>query len=241
MELEDIFNSESIFVGGAQLGLKATDVLGVRELTAEEIAGLDDYEPEEPSKTPALKQLRGTHHKLAQMLADGIKNVDAARMLGFSESRISILKADPSFRALVDHYRGVKDAAFQEFSEKMANLGADALDVLAERVHEAPEKIATETLLAIATSVADRTGHGKQVKIDSRTITLSAEDLERMKNTNVENVSKITQENRGSRLGEISLGTSGGDSAESELTRLESPRESVREESAEGIAEEGTG
>lgn len=231
-DLDDIFGSESIFVGKPKLGLEVT------ELTAEEIVALNAEENDTPMKTPMLQKLRGTHHKLAQMLAKGMRNIDAALFLGFSESRISILKNDPAFKALIEHYQEVENAAFRDFAEKMGDVGADALEIVHERMLENPDKIDTNTLLEIVKTTADRTGYGKQVKIDSRSMVLTPEVLERMKTRNVENVSKITQTDRSTAISQISGQTTSGNSGSEESSRDESSGESLREESLEGVTSE---
>jgi len=119
-----------------------------------------------------LARIRDTHHWLARAIASGRRHCEVAAECGYSQSRISILMADPTFRELVAHYReqfGTQDMGsimasrtmMEENFRKFLRLQADLADDLAER-YESGEAIPAGTVLDNVVSLADRLGHGKQ-------------------------------------------------------------------------------
>lgn len=103
--------------------------------------------------------LRERHHALARVLAQGMADADAASVTGYSLSRISILKRDPSFIELLAHYRGVENGLLAEFSQRASQLSMTAMDAILDELEDAPEKVPLATKLEIAKFAADRTGH----------------------------------------------------------------------------------
>lgn len=202
IDLDGLFKpSEDIFVGRSPAG-RGLLVGEVREMLPEDLLELESMP--KGSETPALNKLRASHHALAKLLSTGTSNIDASRMLGISQSRISILRNDPSFKDLITHYAGIQEIAFIGMQEKLAQVGADTLEVLHERVLDDSDKIATDVLVKIAEMTLDRTGHGKQSNINVKSLTLSVEDLERIKGVQNENVIQISQADRSALIRQIS-------------------------------------
>lgn len=129
----------------------------IRPLTEADIAMLGT---EMGAKPPALKRLSDRHHALARALASGMSESDAALIVGISGSRVSILKADPTFQELVRFYRSGVQEQFRDLHARLAGLSMDAADELQERLEETPESISTGQLMDIVKLGADRTGHG---------------------------------------------------------------------------------
>lgn len=132
-------------------------------------------------KSAPLKELRESHHNLARLLAQGLKEVEVASITGFSQSRISILKADPSFKELLAHYGSQKDSAFADILGQMKALSADALAEVRARLEDSAEDISTPQLLQLLALVLDRTGHGAMQKVQATNISISGEELLRVK------------------------------------------------------------
>lgn len=130
----------------------------VRELDDKDMLEIFTISPE--SKARPIKRITQTHHAIARLMAAGLSQVDIARMVGYSAGRISVLKADPAFNELVVHYSNVKEMAFVDVHEQIANTSSDALGVLQERLEEEPENFATAELIALAKMTLDRSGHG---------------------------------------------------------------------------------
>ncbi len=137
----------------------------VRELTTVDLTllGLD-----RGVKAPTVKRLRDSHHSIARMMAQGLRNVDIAAITGYSQSRLSILRADPAFEELIAFYsknaEAIKDAAFAGAQEKLAAVNHDAIEELHERLIDTPETINHDQLLDIVKATSDRTGNGPQSK-----------------------------------------------------------------------------
>lgn len=111
------------------------------------------------TKAPPIGQLRDRHHALARVLATGSPEGEASVITGYSLSRISILKADPQFRELVEFYRTTATEVVADFRQRMAMVGITATEVLSERLEESPDDIGTGLLNDIVKTMADRTGH----------------------------------------------------------------------------------
>jgi hypothetical protein len=143
-------------VGRAQ---KPIVVGETREL---ELEDLESLQVETATKPKPLKKLRNRHHQLAKMLADGVSEGDASIMCGYTNSHISILKADPSFKDLVTFYQEKVDDKYLDLHEKIAGLGEDAVDEITERLTNEPEEFSVGQLLEVSKMALDRSGYGPQ-------------------------------------------------------------------------------
>lgn len=97
-----------------------------------------------------IKALRASHHNLAQLLSRGIPDVEVSLITGYSQSRISILKRDPSFAELMAGYKEVREHAFVDVLERMKILGLSTIDELQERLETEPEKWSNRELMELA-------------------------------------------------------------------------------------------
>jgi hypothetical protein len=125
-----------------------------------------------------LKKIGERHHALARALASGLKEGEAAALVGYDPSRVSVLKANPAFRELLDLYRDNADAQFMDFHARLAGVAKDAIGEVHRRLEEAPEEIGLDALLNIVKMGADRTGHGPSTKQDVTVNINLAERLE---------------------------------------------------------------
>jgi hypothetical protein len=133
-----------------------------RALTSEDLAAL---EVERGIKAPPLQKLRETHHQLARLIAKGMKVGEAALVVGYDPSRVSILLADPAFANLVQTYAGVKNLEFATWARVAATFSMEVLQDLQERFHENPEAYSPEFKLEVLKTLADRTGNGPSHKM----------------------------------------------------------------------------
>lgn len=147
----------------------------IRPVTASDISLLS---VPEPSKPEPLKKIREAHHKLAAMIACGATGRDIQEATGYSYSRISILKADPTFQQLVSHYEGVRDAALvaevQDYASKLLTGAHLALDLMIETMRDNPDSLSPDTKKDYAEFFADRTGFGKQTKSLNASVNLNS-------------------------------------------------------------------
>jgi hypothetical protein len=107
---------------------------------------------------PAIKDIKDRHHALARVLATGESEGNASAITGYSQSRISILKADPQFQELLAFYRGTAIDEVEAYRKRMVMVGQSALNELADRLEEKPETFTPGTLKDIAKDLADRVG-----------------------------------------------------------------------------------
>lgn len=111
-------------------------------------------------KPTPIKRLRDSHHAAARFIALGYPNQEIALITGYSESRLSILKSDPTFQELVEFYRNNGTAKTAELRDRMLTIGLDALTVIQERLDEKPDDFKNGELRELVRDMADRTGHG---------------------------------------------------------------------------------
>ena len=125
--------------------------------------------PLNASTSSPIKRISDRHHALARLLASGTPEGEAALILNYDISRVSILKQSPAFQELLDVYRSEVDREFATNLEHMAGLSRDALLELRERMEEEPEKFSHRELLAIITELNDRAGNdGADAKLPTR-------------------------------------------------------------------------
>lgn len=152
-------------------GVKALDVasiiLEVGPIDPARVqAMIDHVEQGTPLDRPEinLKHLRHTHHRLAQLLSNGMDETVAAKLCNYSHERVWQLKQDPAFRDLLAHYTGRVDEEFSDFVTAAAGLGMDTLQELQRRLDEDPEQFSTGALMKLLETTADRTGNGPMAK-----------------------------------------------------------------------------
>lgn len=148
----------------------------VRPVTEHDIAFLTQ---ERGVKPIPVKELRWRHHALARMLAAGETDVACAAELGYSQGRISVLKSDPAFRELVEHYKKQIDAEFLDQHELLAGASKTGLLLLHERMENDPDSITDKTIIDIVKTGADRTGHGPQTQ-SQHNVNIHVDMAERM-------------------------------------------------------------
>lgn len=110
----------------------------IRPLTASDLPSIQSP-PEGGALVPMVKQLRSSHHRLAELIAAGRPPAEIAIITGYSPSYISGLKGDPAFNELVAYYELQKQSIFADSMERLKLLGLDAIEKLHERVND-PEK-----------------------------------------------------------------------------------------------------
>lgn len=109
------------------------------------------------STPPALKRLTERHHALARLLAAGTPEGEAALILNYDVSRVSILKNSPAFQDLLALYRSEVNREFASVLDHMAGISRDALVILRDRMEENEDRFSNNELMKIATDFTDRT------------------------------------------------------------------------------------
>lgn len=108
------------------------------------------------SVAPNLKRVTERHHALARLLAIGTKDEEAALIVGYDISRVSILKSDPAFQELLALYQSEVKKEFMTSVQRMGMIAQDALGVLADRLEENPDRFTNNELAKISTEFVDR-------------------------------------------------------------------------------------
>lgn len=140
-------------------------ILESRPLTRDDLAVLKG--PRAPANR--VQAFRDTHHRLARLVASGIRREEVVALSGYSYHRIAVLCSDPAFQELVASYRDVVNEAFERAQDQYATLAtanmlkAEAMlsDKLDEAI-ESGETLPTRDLIAISRDAADRFGYGKK-------------------------------------------------------------------------------
>lgn len=237
MSLDSIINGH----GSPRAGRRSAPVRAEisRSLSAEDLMELATPS-ENPVGTPLLKQIRSSHHELARLLAQGEKQVRISQITGFSQTRISILKADPSFQELMIYYEEMETQTFEkarvDVAERLHSLGVDTLEVLHERVRDDPDSLDGKTLIGLAELTLDRIGHGKQSTVNNNVTHSVDEDQLRRIRERPDAPARLTAEDREGLVGLIMRETSElSDPQTAEGVQGEGP--GLREEGRQGTSE----
>lgn len=135
---------------------KALSMESVRELTEADLAMLAS---EKGVVAPAVVRIRDRHHALARVLAQGMTPAEASLVTGYDVSRISILRADPTFKGLVEQYAKIEGGLQADFIERATTLSLTAVNNLQEMLEDDQSPLPAQTQLEIAKFAADRIGH----------------------------------------------------------------------------------
>lgn len=150
------------------------------------------------SEAPSLAKLRQIHHEIARLLASGLTEAEVAASTGYSLSRISILKSDPSFKELLAYYQARSEEVFIDVKKRLAMLGMDAAAELQDRLDFKSDSLTNTQLIEITKATLDRAGFNPVAKSESVSVLLSAEELQKMKSTlgggNVRVVESLSQD-----------------------------------------------
>lgn len=139
---------------------------GIRPMTREDMATTlgPVYQP-----MHNLKKLRDSHHRVARLLAVGLRLEQVAEATGYAIETIRQLAPSPAMVELVAKYRPTVDRAYEEsvsayYSYATRNLVMSER-MLADRLEASDEDgkpIAVRDLIAVSADRADRLGFGKR-------------------------------------------------------------------------------
>lgn len=150
------------------------------------------------TKASTLKKLTDRHHRLARLLAEGEKPGAAALRCGYTPSRVSILQADPTFQELVEFYRQEVHEVYIDGHEMMASVRNMALQIIADRMEEEPEKVKLAEALEVVKTTADRSGMGPSTKQEVNVNVNLASRLEEARKRVRERMIDVTPERKAS-------------------------------------------
>lgn len=146
----------------------------VRPLTREDIILL--LSTPQAAKARPIQEITNSHHRLARLLACGVRPVEVSRQTGYSMARISMLQRDPAFRELMAFYKNAVGEAFVNVIEIAEDLSVAALSELRQRIESEPETFSNMEIIKASAMLMDRTGHGpsRSVQITNTSDTIRA-------------------------------------------------------------------
>lgn len=133
------------------------------------------------SEAPSIAKLRQIHHEIARLLASGLNETEVAASTGYSISRISILKQDPSFKELLAYYSQKSEEVFIDVRKRLAMLGTDAVAELQDRLDYKPDSLTNTQLIEITKATLDRAGYNPVAKSENVQVLLTGDELAKMK------------------------------------------------------------
>lgn len=146
-------------------------ITNVRALTRDDLLLLkqDETTRTERAKVGVVQKLKDHHHRLARLVASGLRTHEIMERAGVSYTRFITIRKDPAFIELVAKYRGKVDEAWAREQDAYANVAVSnmlkAEVMLAEKLEIAEEEgipLPTRDLIAISRDAADRFGYGKR-------------------------------------------------------------------------------
>lgn len=136
----------------------------VRELTPSDLGLLATERGIQPTH---VQRITDRHHALARCLASGMSVTEACLVTGYTPSRVSILRGDPSFEELMAHYTEVNGELTLNYQQKAAIARNLATDIVIEKMSAeldrdgvGEEVVSAGMALDVAKTFADRTGEG---------------------------------------------------------------------------------
>lgn len=144
--------------------VKEVEISDIRVLAREDLPLLLETRP-----PVTIQSLRDNHHRIARAMAAGLPTNEVAALCGMSNTRVSQLKADPAFKDLVAHYRGLVTAEYVRALDPYLDLATSnmlkAEAMLSDKLDAAldnNEFLPTRDLISISRDAADRFGYGKR-------------------------------------------------------------------------------
>lgn len=147
-----------------------------RELRPDDLLRLADSPK---TSVPILQKLRATHHRQAQLLAEGKSLGEVAAIVGCTTQRLVQLQVDPMFKELLAYYQDQMMVNAMEngkrLHEKIVDAGEMAVDELTHRLEDDAKRNAmpTEQVRKIAEFAMDRTVAPPKTAVPPNTAPLS--------------------------------------------------------------------
>lgn len=132
--------------------------LYIRDLTAEDIQSLAKRAAYGSQPGQLIQKLRAPHHTLARLVAEGKSHPECSAITGYGVEYVVMLERDPAFKELVAYYKEQVSAAYINVHERLATLGATAMEILQERLtdDEQVKKMSVGALRELMNDALDR-------------------------------------------------------------------------------------
>jgi hypothetical protein len=202
LDLDALVDQAVAYGGAVRRGRPRNGATALPSVTFERPISLEDLADVRPtskhSSAQPLQRLRATHHACARYVAEGRKHTEVAALTGYSPTRISIFLQDPSFQALVAHYKEEIEGKWLNVHERFATLAVSMVEEVQHRLEEQPESLSTAELNDWVKTLADRSGFGpsktSNVNIKSASVALSLVEQIKRESTDSGNVRLLAAE-----------------------------------------------
>lgn len=124
----------------------------------------------QPSARARLKNIKDVHHTIARLIVSGLTLTEIASEVGYTISRISVIRSSPAMEELISRYRGQVDEAWQRRfdadQEAMTSVRRKALRIIEDYLDDHDETpVPIAAALKAYDTTADRSGfHRKTAK-----------------------------------------------------------------------------
>src|SRR3990167_368462 len=122
------------------------------------------------------------HKEIIRRLVAGDRQVDIARDLDMTQSRLSIICNSPAFQNQLKRISAGADEVAKDVQTRIQELSNDAMSVLETAILRGKEEgLSLKTQTDIAKDILDRAGLGSVKKVQSIDVVLSGADIEEMR------------------------------------------------------------
>lgn len=136
-----------------------------RALTEADLPAISNPPPVAAGVISGPQNLRHSHHRLAQLIAEGKTGAEVHLVTGYSQSYLSTLQTCPAFAELVEHYSAQRGSIFVDAQERLRVLGLDATEKLHEALHDPTQTWSKRELMEVVQmTVAEPKGSRNQVQ-----------------------------------------------------------------------------
>lgn len=142
---------DEIVLGSARGGAKPQLPLSVevvRSLVEADVEILLSPPPVD-SSAPVIRQLKHQHHRLAQLISQGVDGTEISLITGYSPAYVSTLKTGPDFQELITYYAAQETQKHVDAMARLHALGLSGVEELAKRIEEEPEKWTKRELMEL--------------------------------------------------------------------------------------------
>lgn len=182
---------DGVWCGAASISDEVS-VLGVRELTPEEVStlpppGHNARQAElaaQRGQAPArsVERLKTRHHEIARLMAAGLTDTEVAETMAVSMPHLNLLKRSPAFQQLLFTYMSIRDQSAIDMGVRIKQAASLSLEKLTEKLAETDStELPLDVLRRTTTDLLDRAGHSPVSKTLQLTGALSPQDIDDIK------------------------------------------------------------
>jgi len=140
-----------------RLTVHTTETLieSIRDLTEDDLECLRVMGP---GVDGSAGTIRIKHHKIAQLAAAGMKNVEIAEILGITQANVSTLLSSPAMRGLVSDYLASGWSEIEAVTRRARLAASSGIEELHRRIETSSKTISNRDLTNTTMGLLDRGG-----------------------------------------------------------------------------------